>query len=160
MIYHRKQVTMKKVILIILVLTISCKENNSQKEIFKNAELIVERGAFHFDRFVLNNNEITFLEFEDNTNDYKLVDKKKIDKQLIQDFFNKIIKEGIFQLNTNYKCSNSCSSSLRVRFVNGNNKIDISCQDWQKNCPKLLKFIELEIVKLQGEKRFRSKLPG
>ncbi|PKB43010.1 hypothetical protein AX016_1190 [Cellulophaga sp. RHA19] len=127
-------------------------------------EITVERGAFHYDKFVLKDTLITFYPPKesigiDNSN-YNQISEKVISVQTRNNLVKKILNDGFFKLKNFYASNTTCNSHLTVT-VKFNNQIKkVISEDFDRECPELLKFIEQEVIKMHSKKLKRILLPG
>ena len=126
--------------------------------------LTIERGAFHYDKFILKDTIISFYPSSENLgkeNDkYNQVSEQIISKQARNKFIEKIIRGGFFKLNNSYSSNTSCNSHLTVTLKFNNQTKKIVSEDFERECPELLKFIEQEIIKMHNKNLKRIFLPG
>lgn len=126
-------------------------------------ELIVSRGAFHYDCFELTPTSLSYFPEQNSQHldaKYKNPSKVTLNREIVETFILEIETRGFWDLKTNYRSTSSCSSELRVTlFMNGTYK-SIRCDDYEKDCPEILKFIEQKIVELEGNNLKRVYLPG
>lgn len=163
---------MKKITTLVLFFTIivSCqktivdKDKDDKKNDFSTLELKVERGAFHNDTFILKDTIVTFYPEEvidsvEYQQYYKISDQS-ISKATRDKFIQQILDTDIWNLNEKYTPDGSCTSNLTVTInLNGKTK-RIECDDFERGCPSIIKFIESEIVGLHGKNLKRIFLPG
>ncbi|MEW7277538.1 hypothetical protein ABW636_02965 [Aquimarina sp. 2201CG1-2-11] len=126
--------------------------------------LKIERGAFHYDQFVLRDTILTFYPSSDHfeSNDYKYIgiSKKTISKEKRNNLVRYLVDNGILDLKPVYSNDASCNSELIVTFIfNGQTK-KIICNDFKMNCPDLLQYLEEEMIRLHGKNLKRVLLPG
>ncbi|MBJ2175152.1 hypothetical protein JBL43_12940 [Aureibaculum sp. A20] len=169
---------MQKLIVLFLLFTsiVACQKpkvndsNENNNTDFSTLELKVERGAFHYDTFVLKDSTITFypqkemdsLELSDSVEyqDYYTTSEKAISKADRDTLVQKIIAADIWDLKEEYTPNESCTSMLTVTFsLNGKTKKIVS-EDFDRGCPEIIKYIESELVRLHGKKLKRIFLPG
>jgi len=126
--------------------------------------LIIERGAFHFDKFILKDTLITFYpsseSFDIETDNYNQISEQSISKQTRNKFVKKIIEDGFFKLKDSYSSNTSCNSHLTVTFKFNNQSKKIVSEDFERECPELLKFIEQEVIRMHSKHLKRILLPG
>ncbi len=169
---------MKKVfyLLIISFIHISCsskKTTNSNKEKennmnFSTFELIVERGAFHYDSFVLKDTILTFFPEKENISNTTNIELKKyyekseqkISRKQLKKFIEKLQKSNIWELNNNYTCNSTCTSALKVILKIEDKEKTIQCQDFKRDCPEIIQYIEDKLIDLHHKKLKRIFLPG
>ena len=147
-------------------------EVNSKSNILSRTSIIdsssiiltIERGAFHYDKFILKDTIITFYPSTKNLskeNDkYNQFSEQIISKQTRNKFIDKIIGDGFFKLNNSYSSNTSCNSHLTVTLKLNNQTKKIVSEDFQRECPELLKFIEQEIIRMHSKNLKRILLPG
>ncbi|WP_394975173.1 hypothetical protein [uncultured Croceitalea sp.] len=126
--------------------------------------LTIERGAFHYDKFILKDTIITFYPSSENLSEendnYNQVSKQVISKQTRNKFIEKIIGGGFFKLKNSYSSNTSCNSHLTVTFKFNNQTKKIVSEDFESGCPEILKFIEQEIIRMHNKNLKRILLPG
>ncbi len=163
---------MKKVILLLLniFVVLNC-SRHIKKDILieNNIEIRLERGAFHYDTFVLKDTVIQFFPEKSNHNSfdkthkiskYDQKSKQSISKKQLLNFITKIDNDSLWNLKEKYNCNTSCSSILKI-YIKLDDKVKtISCEDYQCGCPKILQDIENEIIKLHQKNLNRINLPG
>ncbi len=158
-----------KMVLLFFVLLIgkACTQKNIKKDPINHntsAVLIVKRGAFHYDQFILKDTLLTFhpnheIKISDLT-PYDKKSEKVIAASAKNDFIQSIIDRGFFDLKEYYPCMNSCSSRLTITLTVGNKTKKVIAEDYIRDCPQLLQDIEKEIIKLHGKDLIRIHLPG
>jgi len=158
-----------KILLACLILAIYCnnKPGRNKSPFISNQTnqytLLVQRGAFHFDSFEIKKNKISHIpgissNFETST--YKENSRSVLDSLQILGFFKKIEANGFWNLKTRYGTEISCNSQLIVTLtMNGKSKTVI-CDDYQRDCPELIKYIEQKVIELEGNDLRRIYLPG
>ncbi len=180
---------MMRLNLVILVLTfvfLACTKSGNKKDInnslngvqdfkhesvlenesinFSNVFLKIERGAFHYDSFILKDTLLTYHpsseKFGGELKKYNFNSEQVLSIETRNRLVRYIIENGFFDLKNNYTCEESCSSALVVTFNYNNRSKKIISDDFQINCPKLLRYIEKEIVRLHGKDLKRVDLPG
>jgi len=149
---------------------ISClSKNDKTVKQQKFLEITVERGAFHYDSFILKDSIIYFLPEKPNTptkeNDRNLLkyhkkSEQQISQYLIKEFILKLEQSNIWHLKENYACQNSCTSNLKVIIKLNDKQKVISCEDFKHDCPDILQYIENKIIELHGKNLYRIDLPG
>jgi len=126
--------------------------------------ITVERGAFHYDKFILEDTLITFYpsseSFSEEHKDYNQISNQVISKETRNKFVKKIIEDGFFKLKNSYSSNSSCSSHLTVTVKFNNQFKKVVSEDFERECPELLKFIEQEIIRMHNKKLKRILLPG
>ena len=126
--------------------------------------LTIERGAFHYDKFILKDTLITFYPSSEtlgkNNDEYNQISEQIISKQTRNKFIEKIIDGGLLKLNNSYSSNTSCNSHLTVTFKFNNQTKKIISEDFERECPELLKVIEQEIIRMHGKNLKRILLPG
>ncbi|KKN61540.1 hypothetical protein LCGC14_0520690 [marine sediment metagenome] len=131
---------------------------------YSNVLLTVERGAFHFDKFILKDTVITFYpsseSFSAEDENYNQISEQIIRKQARNEFVKKIIEDGFFKLKDSYSNNTSDNSYLAVTFKFNNQSKQVVSDDFERECPELLKFIEQEIIRLHNKNLTRVILPG
>lgn len=126
--------------------------------------LKIERGAFHYDKFILEDTVLTYYpsseKLEKKYDMYNHISKQIISKETRNNLIKYIINNGVFDLKDTYPCEASCSSNLTVTFTFNNRSKKIISEDFKYNCPELLQYIEKEIVRLHNKNLKRILLPG
>jgi len=161
---------MKYFITLLVLIQLSCNNRTSNKTlnqpIIKNdtVEIIVERGAFHNDTFILKDSLITFYPAKknfgfDNVN-YTTKSSQIITTKSKDSLVKHIIDNGFFKLKDNYTNSTTCDSYLAVTVTYGAKTKKVISEDYMQGCPKLLSYIENEIIRLHNKKLKRTLLPG
>lgn len=147
-----------------LYLFVACKEKVSTKKI-KHPEysLQLDRGAFHYDTFILTLNDITFTpqNIDNFTEDkYKKASKVKLNKEKTLAFFRELEAKGIWDLKDSYAEESSCTSQLKITISNNEKTKTIICDDYQRGCNKLITYIEQQMIAFEGNNLKRIYLPG
>lgn len=161
---------MKYILTLLVLVLVSCNNKTATKKlnqpIVKNdtIEIIVERGAFHNDTFILKDNLLTFYPAKkkfgfDNT-DYTTKSSQIITTKSKDSLVKHIIDNGFFKLKDNYTNSTSCDSYLAVTVTYGAKTKKVISEDYIQGCPTLLSYIENEIIRLHTKNLKRSLLPG
>ncbi|WBU90336.1 hypothetical protein [Cellulophaga omnivescoria] len=129
-------------------------------------EITVERGAFHYDKFVLKDTLITFYPPKksigigiDNSN-YNQISEQVISTQTRNNLVKKILNDGFFKLKNFYASNTTCNSHLTVTVKFNNQLKKVISEDFDRECPELLKFIEQEVIKMHNKELKRILLPG
>jgi len=125
--------------------------------------LVVERGAFHNDTFILTPDKIIFNPESNSghgSTKYNTYSETNLNSKTILGFFTGIQDKGFWKLKDQYKSSSSCLSELKITLeMNGQVKTVI-CDDYERNCPDLIKYIDEKVVELEGNDLKRIYLPG
>ncbi|GAA4114097.1 hypothetical protein GCM10022393_13380 [Aquimarina addita] len=128
--------------------------------------LIVERGAFHYDKFVLKDTILSFYPDTENSINkdtlasYHTYSTQKVSKTERNQLIKKILESDFFNLKDTYNNQASCNSMLTITLSLGNKHKKILCDDFKRDCPMLLQYLESEIIRLHGYKLKRIFLPG
>lgn len=153
--------------LVCIVFLVGCTDTKRGVEIpvskidFSKVNLIIDRGAFHYDKFVLSDTTVIYYPSEESLdNKYGRVSKASISEKQRNQFIQQIIDEGIFDLKDSYSSQTSCNSSLTVTLQVNNVSKTIICEDFERGCLDILKLIEKEIVELHNKELTRIYLPG
>ncbi|WP_276165679.1 hypothetical protein [Zobellia alginiliquefaciens] len=125
--------------------------------------LLVQRGAFHFDSFKIVKNKISHIpgissNFETAT--YNENSQTFLDSLQTLGFFKKLEAQGFWNLKTHYGSETSCNSQLIVTLTTNGKSKTVICDDYQTDCPELIKYIEKKVVELEGNDLKRIYLPG
>lgn len=127
-------------------------------------EITVERGAFHYDKFVLKDTLITFYPSKENigvdNSNYNQISKKIISVQTRNNFVKKILNDDFFKLKNFYASNTTCNSHLTVTVKFNNQLKKVVSEDFDRECPELLKYIEKEIIRMHSKELKRYLLPG
>lgn len=162
---------MKKLILFLFIIFFTnCSRSIEKKdEILNSIEIKLERGAFHYDTFILKDTLLTFypeklsnnaLGNESELAKYYQKSEQYISKTQLMSLIQKIETSNIWKLNENYSCDLSCSSNLKITIQLGGKKKIISCDDYKCGCPEILQYLENELIILHGKDLKRIHLPG
>ncbi|WP_273567842.1 hypothetical protein [Maribacter halichondriae] len=130
---------------------------------YKSYKLLVERGAFHDDSFQLTFDSIVFVPSANSFHDvekYILYNTVSLDSSLTINFFKELEYEGFWKLKDTYKTESSCTSQLRVTLMKGQKSKTVLCDDFERDCPELMKYIDKKVVELEGNDLKRFYLPG
>ncbi|NER18303.1 hypothetical protein [Spongiivirga citrea] len=157
----------KKVICIFLLMigfNFSC-QNSKKTDTNTTAEktLVVERGAFHYDVFTIKNDSIFFEPKqirEGATSRYYTPFGKKLSKERLDAFFSLLDSDSFMMLNDHYDSNKSDNSILVVTYTFGDNSKTITCEDFERNCPNVMQYIEQHMIRLSGKDLKRINLPG
>ena len=155
-------------LLILAVFSISCKENKEAQRVEHSdhsvSKIIVERGAFHNDTFVLQDSIVEFVPSDnaiiEEFPQYTVASQSRISQKEHDMLFKQIIDKGFFELRDSYKSPTSDNSFLRVTVDYNGRKKSVQSEDFKRNCPEVLKFIENEMVRFHGKNLKRQLLPG
>jgi len=141
-------------------------KNVTKEEFFdySTVKLTVERGAFHFDKFILMGNKVFFYPQKDKlTDEFKEYNSKSeeiISSIQKKEFIRHIIENGFLKLEERYVSNSSCNSPLIITLSIGNKEKKVFSEDYQRGCPELMKYIENKIIELHNHKLVRVSLPG
>ncbi len=172
---------MMKIILnvaIILSILVACSNSEAQegknnlqsirsndKIDYSKVVLKVERGAFHYDSFVLKQDSVVFIPKEDRVGakkDAKYYRRSAIaiSKEDFKIYIDGLINKGFLEMKDFYDENSTCTSGLSVSLqINGKTKT-IKCTDFERGCPDLLYKIENDLIEMHGMKLHRKFLPG
>ena len=149
-------------VLLFLCLAVAIYSNNKSKP-KSEYRLVVERGAFHYDKFDITKNKIKYIpnsSASDQVEEYKGHSETFLDSLSTIGFFKKIEADGFWSLKDRYSAVSSCTSQLIITLeVNGKAKTVI-CDDFERNCPDLIKYIDKKAVEFEGNDLKRIFLPG
>ncbi|WP_299674899.1 hypothetical protein [uncultured Tenacibaculum sp.] len=163
---------MKKSILFLFIITflINCSRSIEKKDAILNSiEIKLERGAFHYDTFILKDTLLSFypeklsnnaLGNESELAKYYQKSEQYISKTQLMNLIQKIETSNIWNLSENYSCESSCTSNLTVHIKYKEQQKTITCEDYKCDCPELLQYLENELIKLHGKDLKRIDLPG
>ena len=129
----------------------------------KSYTLKIERGAFHYDSFLLEGDTLRYIPQENSAHPNRLYNEatsRFIDSAVTNGFFNKIVSDGFWELKKAYKSGTSCTSQLRVTLKTDDRTKTVTCDDFERDCPELIKYIDKKVVALEGNGLVRIYLPG
>ena len=139
--------------------------NIDSKEPFigKEYKLIVDRGAIHYDKFVMSSNKIEYLpdsgnQFENEK--YHRYSETSLDSTATISFFQEIENKGFWNLKNRYPAYNSCTSELRITLSVNEKTKTVICDDYNTYCHELIKYIDQKVVEFEGNDLKRIYLPG
>lgn len=142
----------------------SCSQKQKTTVKTSPLKIIVERGAFHYDTFILKDSIINFYPQENNGvkngNKYYSKSHKKISQLQLKNFIDHLKKSNLWYLKNNYQSNSSCSSMLKVTIEMNMKKKIIECEDFKNDCPDIIQYIESEIITMHGKQLKRVRLPG
>jgi hypothetical protein len=156
------------VFLLILVGS-SCKnsENNTAEDLAPQesiTKIIVRRGSFHNDKFVVQDSIIKFMPldsgFIEEFPQYTIPSQTVVSKEQLENLFKQIQDQGFFDLNARYTSSTTINSMLEVTVETASEKKTVLSEDFENGCPEVLRFIEQEVVRLHGKNLKRQLLPS
>jgi len=153
---------------IILALAIYCHKKDAaihSKDSSNNKtyKLVVDRGAFHYDKFILTSNKIEYHPDSDNqleNEKYNVYSEALLDSTIVNSFFQEIEKRGFWELNRRYEAYASCASELRITLTVNEKTKTVICDDYGTYCDDLIKYIDKKVVELEGNDLKRIYLPG
>ncbi len=125
--------------------------------------LTMVRGGFHKDAFQIIGNSIFYLP---DTTASKSIDRyNKPTIKVLNDternaVFEHLEQNGFWELKSNYTTSASCTSSVTVTLEQGARKKTVVCQDFDRDCPDLVKYIDQKMVQLEGNQLKWVFMPG
>jgi len=123
--------------------------DSTQQPSQEEYKLIVERGAFHYDRFELTPNKIEYHPDPDNqfeNEKYNTHSETALDSIIISSFFQEIEERGFWDLKQHYEAYASCSSELRITLIANEKTKTVICDDYSTYCHELIKYIEKKVV--------------
>ena len=126
-------------------------------------KLVVERGAFHYDRFELTLGKITYFPEENAEHTdikYNTVSEVKLTDVVTSRFIEEIESKGFWKLENHYTASSSCLSELKITLYTDGKSKTVICDDFERECHELIKYIDIKIVELEGNDLKRIYLPG
>ena len=125
--------------------------------------LTVERGAFHNDCFEITPTKLSYQPKKDaqfKLEKYNSYSEVALDSTATKKILAHIEVEGFWNLKHAYIDNSSDTSQLKITLtVNGKTK-SVICDDFERSCPELLKFIEKKVIELEGNDLKRIYLPG
>lgn len=157
-----------KVLAICLAIAVYC-NNKSVKSLNQDTsdnqeyQLFVIRGAYHCDGFELSKNRIRYLPdtlrsaLKKKFNSYE---ETYLDTMATIGFFKKIEARGFWELSPHYESKRPCPSKLVVTLKNKKRTKTVICEDYENDCPELLKYIDKKVVEMQGRQLHRIYVPG
>jgi len=134
-----------------------------KSESFKSYKLVVKRGPFHYDSFVMSIGQIQYLRNKNQKHGVEKYNKSspgKIDSMKALNLFREIEQKGFWKLKNHYKTTSSCTSELAVTLEKDKEAKTVICDDFERDCPDLIKYIDKKVVELEGNDLKRIYLPG
>lgn len=126
-------------------------------------KLTVDRGAFHYDKFILTRDSIFFVPQSDTKHEiakYNARTEKLMNSAQTLAFFNEIEKRGFWKLENHYSEHSTCLSQLTITLEAEGKSKTVICDDFKRGCSDLIKYIDQKVVELQGNNLKRIYLPG
>lgn len=126
-------------------------------------KLVVERGAFHYDRFEVKSDTVWYTPGEHAQhplNKYNLPSQVSIQAGVTKQFLADIEQNGFWKLKTHYWSPSSCTSLLKVSVTQNGMTKTVFCKDFERDCPKVIQYIEKKVVEWEGNGLKRNHLPG
>lgn len=136
---------------------------DSTEELDKTYKLTVDRGAFHYDKFILTSNKIEYHPDTKNQFEhakYNTYSETVLDSTAIISFFQEIEERGFWNLNHRYQAYSTCTSELRITLVVNEKAKTVICDDYSAHCHGLIKYIDEKVVEFEGNDLKRIHLPG
>lgn len=125
--------------------------------------ITVNRGAFHYDAFVLTNDTIQYIPDTTSSHSkkkYNSLSKKALDKPIVTEFLKEIEKKGFWTLKDTYISETSCNSQLIITIAANQKSKTVICDDFERGCPDVIKYIDKKVVEFEGNNLKRIYLPG
>jgi len=125
--------------------------------------LIVKRGVFHNDSFEITKNKISYTPDSSSSKEvgkYNNYSETFLDTLSTIGFFKKIEADGFWNLKDTYRSESSCTSQLIITLKVNEKSKTVICDDFERDCPNLIKYIDRKVVELQGNDLNRIYLPG
>lgn len=129
----------------------------------KTYKLTVDRGAFHYDKFILTSNKIEYHPDSNNqfeNEKYNGYSETTLDSIIIDSFFQEIEGRGFWDLDHRYQTFSSCTSELRITLTVNEKAKTVICDDYNAYCHDLIKYIDKKVVEFEGNDLKRIYLPG
>jgi hypothetical protein len=154
---------------LIIFFCFSCKQSESdiideQPQQESVGKIIVRRGAFHNDKFVVQDSMVKFVPldsgFIEEFPQYTVPSERVVSKGQLEVLFKQIQDQGFFDLDSKYTSGSTVNSMLEVTVENGGKKKTVLSEDFENGCPAVLRFIEDEVVRLHGKNLKRVLLPS
>lgn len=126
-------------------------------------KLTVARGAFHYDRFEVTPTRLTYFPEENAQHPlkkYNLRSEVSLDQGETLKFVKQLENQGFWTLKNRYKTSGSCSSTLKVTLSMDGKTKTVICDDFERDCPALIKDIDKKVVEWERNDLKRVYLPG
>ncbi len=154
--------------IVIVFVVFSCKNNDvstvEETIDISKVKITVKRGAFHDDRFVLEDSIIRFIPAANGMLEefpqYTVASETVLKSSEVTSFLKAIEDKGFFELETNYSSETTDNSMLSITVEYRDREKSVYSEDFERNCPEVLQFIENEIVRLHGKNLKRQLLPG
>ncbi|NHF60867.1 hypothetical protein FK220_016050 [Flavobacteriaceae bacterium TP-CH-4] len=139
------------------------KRTTSVEEAVATYKITMKRGGLHQDAFQVVGNNLRYI--PDSTSSkiferYNIPSLKKMDNQVVLEFFKNIEQLGFWKLNDEYRTDASCTSSLIVTVEQNGRIKTVRCDDFERNCPPVIKYIDQKVVELEGNYLIWTFLPG
>ncbi|MCB0478506.1 MAG: hypothetical protein R2799_16175 [Crocinitomicaceae bacterium] len=128
--------------------------------------LKIERGAFHYDTFIVDQEAVRFLPKEERTGTnkadlkYYTASTTKISKEDFKELIDFVLINDFLRMENYYEDLSSCQSDLKISLTIGDKVKIIHCSDFQRGCPDLIYQIENKVIDLHGKQLQRKFLPG
>jgi hypothetical protein len=125
--------------------------------------LTVERGAFHDDCFELTLTKVKYHPAEGVPVDqekYTTFSEVALDSAETLKFFKEIEKKGFWELKDVYTETSSCTSQLKITLTANGKTKSVICNDYERGCHDLVKYIDQKVIDLEGNGLKRIYLPG
>ena len=154
-----------KLLALCLAIAVYCNNrsvsNYQQKDKVKdNCVLTVKRGAFHFDSFEVTKNKIRYSPTTSSKIEHHNYKETFLDTLSTLGFFKKVEAGGFWNLSEKYSSTSSCKSELKVTLTINKRSKTVICEDYENNCPELIKYIDKKVVELEGNRLDRVFVPG
>ncbi|MGB5555715.1 MAG: hypothetical protein WBM83_13750 [Flavobacteriaceae bacterium] len=150
-------------IISILVYKKSTYPTLNRQDLKTDYTLIVDRGAFHYDCFELTIDKISYYPVSTNTpsyTKYHTFSQIALDTVTTLAFLTEIEAKGFSKLKDYYSSKTSCTSELSITLFSKGKSKNVICDDFDRDCPELIKYIDKMVVTLEGNNLKRIYLPG
>lgn len=143
------------------------KKNASAPSIEQNKTvaylLTVERGAFHYDCFELSPTMVSYHPSDDaqfELEKYNSFSEVALDSLKTLKLFKQIEEEGFWDLKDVYPETSSDTSQLKITLTANGKTKSVFCEDFDRGCNELMKYIDEKVIELEGNNLKRIYLPG
>lgn len=158
-----------KLLFICLAIAVYCNNKSDKQKTIgashpKNEyRLVVKRGAFHYDRFDITKNKIRYTPDSSSSKEidtYNSHSETYLDSLPTIGFFKKIEADGFWNLKDRYRSESTCASQLIITLTVNEKSKTVICDNFERDCPDLIKYIDRKVVELQGNDLKRIYPPG
>lgn len=145
-----------------MLFVIACEPTVMRGLEYNQIHVKVNRGAFSYDTFTLNNEILQYNVTEAGIK-YENQNKpgeKYINSSDVIEFAKYIVDNGFFTLEDKYTTETTDKSSLIVEVEIDGIKKQVFCEDFERGCPPLVNSINRKLQELYGQDLLPTKSPG